>query len=392
VILEGESLFNDASALLIYRIAVTAAITGSFSGWKVVTTLLLTAGGGVVVGIALARLYIRLPVHGVDMAPAVLMQFLSTFGVWLIADAAGLSAIITMVSYAITLARYAPGMTGGRRRMASYAVWEVVVFVLNVLAFVLIGLQLRDVLGRMQGSDSRLYVEFAAAICVTVIVTRIVWVMSYNAVVRVEAKYLSTRTPPRRSMLPTVSSGTLVSWCGMRGIVTLAAALALPDGASSKFPSRDLIVLAAFCVVLCTLVLQGMTLRPLMKRLCLTDDGSVEREINLARTETARAALRLLQEVDPQPAATLLRREYEARLRLSETENKQPNAGEHSPRLRELQRKLVKAQRAALLELRAQYVIGDDAFHAAEEEVDLLELSADARIHPGVEGEESAKV
>lgn len=391
VILEGESLFNDASALLIYRIAVVAAVTGSFSGWAVAPTLLLTAGGGVLVGMVLARVYLRIPIHSGDMAIAVLMQFLSTFAVWLIADALGLSAIITMVAYAMTLARYAPAMIGGRRRIASYAVWEVVVFVLNVLAFVLIGLQLRDILARMQSSDARLYAWFATAICATVIIARVAWVMSYNSVVRWKIRHFGSNTP-RPMMVPTVGTGMLISWCGMRGIVTLAAALALPDG-SPKFPYRDLIVLAAFCVVLSTLVLQGLTLRPLMQVLGLKDDGSVEREINVARVETARAALQALEKQEPHPAVDLLRREYEARLRANSVDAASASDVAHNlPKLAELQRQMAAAQRQALVELRARYVIGDDAFHAAEEEIDLLELSADARIHPEFGLEDSAKV
>lgn len=389
VILEGESLFNDASALLIYRIAVGAAVTGSFSGWSVLPTLLLTAGGGVIVGIALARFYLWLPIHSSDMAVAVLMQFLSTFGVWLIADRLGLSAIITMVSYAMTAARFAPAMIGGRRRIASYAVWEVVVFVLNVLAFVLIGLQLRDILTRLQGSDWHGYAWFAAAICVTVIAMRIAWVMGYNTVVRAANKLLRRRAP-RPAMLPSPRSGILVAWCGMRGIVTLAAALALPDGGQHGFPHRDLIVVAAFAVVLCTLVLQGMTLRPLLHLLRLRDDGTVERELITARIETARAALRALDACEPHPAADILRREYEARLRINSDDNLP--SGANSPQLAETQRQLAQAQRAALVELRARDVIGDDAFHAAEEEIDLLELSAEARIHPDLTYEQQAKL
>lgn len=379
VILQGESLFNDASALLIYRIAVAAAVTGSFTPWQVVPMLLLTAGGGAVVGIVLARIYLRLPVHTVDMAAAVLLQFLSTFAVWLIAEAIGLSPIITMVSYAMTLARYAPALIGGRRRIATYAVWEVVVFVLNVLAFILIGLQLSGILTRMQGSDRSLYVMFAAAVCVTVIVARMLLVLSYNHVLRLKVAMFGTRRV-RAAMLAAPGSGILVSWCGMRGIVTVATALALPE----HFPYRDLIVLAAFCVVLTTLVLQGLTLRPLMRRLHLEDDDSVERELSVARSETARAALRVLEGREPHPAAELLQREYLVRSRVEQNGPDDATGGQHSLHLRDLQRELAKAQRQALTELRARYVIGDDAFHIAEEEIDLLELSAEARVHPDV--------
>jgi CPA1 family monovalent cation:H+ antiporter len=372
VILQGESLFNDASALLAYRIAVGAAMSGTFSGWTLLPTLLLTCGGGIVAGILLARAYLWITSHLTDLTIAIVMQFIGTFAVWILAERMGLSAIITVVSYAMTLARYAPARIGGRARIASYAVWDVAVFVLNVLAFVLIGLQLRGIVERIQGAEWQIYLSCAGAVCLAVILVRIVWVMSYNTVVRWKIRRFGARSP-RPMMLPTPGSGLLVAWCGMRGIVTLAAALALPD---DSFPHRDLIVFCAFCVVLVTLVVQGMTLGPLLRWLGLRDDGSVERELELARAETARAAITALEKQGPPAAAELLRREYQARIR---PENHEPDT------LAALQRRAVQAQRQALVDLRAREVIGDDAFHAAEEELDLLELTADTRIRPDVQ-------
>jgi monovalent cation/hydrogen antiporter len=382
VILEGESLFNDASALLVYRVAVGAAITGAHAGWQILPLLLLTCGGGVIAGIVLARLYLWLTRGIDDIQISVILQFVGTFAVWIIADHLGLSAIITVVSYAMTIAQLAPGRIDARHRIASYAVWEVAVFVLNVLAFVLIGLQLRMILTRMRDSDWHTYAVCAAAVCVTVIVVRIVWVMIYGYTMR----WLTRRFPDRKSKArttPTRGAGLVLSWAGMRGIVTLAAALALPDGSpETGFPYRDLIILCAFCVVLTTLVVQGMTLRPLLAMFGLKDDGSVEREVRLARVETARAALRVLQEEnDGHPSIDVLRSEYEARIRSGERTARGDDRRE--TRMTELQRRAVRAQRQALLNLRSREVIGDDAFHAAEEEIDLLELTADARIRPG---------
>src|SRR5262249_32945846 len=158
-------------------------------------------------------------------------------------------------------------------------------------------------------------------------------------------------------------TGVIISWCGMRGIVTLAAALALPDG-DAAFPHRDLIVFCAFCVVLSTLVIQGATLRPLLNALGVRDDGSVERELQTARVETARAAIQELESRPASPSVNILRREYEARMEPGDTE-----PGERGPEsLAELQQHAALAQRRALVELRARSVIGDDAFHVAEEE------------------------
>jgi Na+/H+ antiporter len=383
VILEGESLFNDASALLVYRFAVAAAMTGAASGWSIVPQLLLTCGGGIVVGVLLARLFMWAARRVDDIPISIILQFVGTFEVWLIADRLGLSAIITVVSYAMTIAQRAPGRFNARHRISSYAVWEVAVFVLNVLAFVLIGLQLRTILSRIHGPEWRTYVECAAAVCVTVILVRIIWVMWYGVYMRWRARHSHSRGP-RSIRAPTVGAGLVVSWAGMRGIVTLAAALALPNGsAAGTFPFRDMIILCAFCVVLTTLVVQGLTLRPLMSALGLKDDGSVEREIRLARVETARAALRGFAQEEQHPALEVLRIEYEARIRSGERPATRDEAPAGDTRITELQRRAIVVQRKLLVDLRARSVIGDDAFHAAEEELDLLELTADSRIKPG---------
>jgi CPA1 family monovalent cation:H+ antiporter len=328
-----------------------------------------------------------------DIPIAVMLQFVGTFAVWLLASRLGLSAIITMIAYAMTLARRAPARTDARRRIASYAVWDVVVFVLNVLAFVLIGLQLRAIRTRVPDSQWHVYLGSAAAVCVTVIVVRFVWVLSYNRIARWRLRMRAARASGdaaanRRPMtMPTVGGGLAIAWCGMRGIVTLAAAMALPDGSEgAAFPYRDLILFCAFAVVLVTLVVQGMTLRPLMAWVGLEDDGSVDREVRLARVETARAALKALDGPYPSPSLETLRREYEVRIRLGNDEAQAsaalPAAQSGAATLAEALRRAVAAQRLTLLELRARSIIGDDAFHVAEEELDLLELSADERIRP----------
>jgi CPA1 family monovalent cation:H+ antiporter len=266
-------------------------------------------------------------------------------------------------------------------------VWEVAVFVLNVLAFILIGLQLRGIVTRLSGGHTN-YVLGALAVCAATIGVRVLFWLPFTAVVH--RIILRTRSENAVSS----GGGLVIAWCGMRGIVTLAAALALPDGPSA-FPHRDFIVLAAFSVVLCTLVLQGLSLGPLMRRLSLRDEGSVERELRMARIETARAALAALAGSAAEPAAGLLRREYAARMRFEETADQlESTAGDglslestagDGLSLAALQREAALAQRQRLVVLRAESVIGDDAFHAAEAEIDLLELSADGRIHPGAE-------
>src|SRR6266536_663067 len=305
VVLEGESLFNDASALLVYRIAAAAAMTGSFSGWSVAPVLALTWGGGVLAGILLARLYLRLTASVQDIPISILLQFISTFAVWIFAVRIGVSAIITVVCYAMTISRYAPARMDAARRIASYAVWDVAVFVLNVMAFILIGLQLRGIVTRLDASEWRTYGLCAVAVC----------------------------------------AGLIISWCGMRGIVSLATALALPSGSPGVFPYRDLIVLCAFSVVLTTLVIQGLTLRWLIEWTGVRDDGLVEREVGLARAETARVALRALEE-EPSPIFQTLRRDYEARRR-SGADQSAGSRAERSSSTALLQRLLVDTQRQA---------------------------------------------
>ena len=375
VILEGESLFNDASSLLIYRVAVGAALTGAFSGWSVIPTLLLTCGGGAFIGWIFARVYILFSSRVTDVPINVLLQFIAAFAIWLLAERLGLSAIITVVAYAMTLARRLAGRVNARLRLASSTVWEVAVIVLNVLAFVLIGLQLRGVVERVEGDGWKTHAIAAVVVCATVIIVRIVWIMTYANI----ARRIGLRRGWEQQDLPTFESGVLASWCGMRGIVTLATALALPAGAT-PFPYRDIIVFCAFCVVLTTLVFQGLTLRPLMSKLHFTRDDTLERELMMAREATARAALEAVKaEGAHARAAESLRTEYEARLQRHAVGRPPDDLDEA---LAGLQRQAVAAQRNALCQLRARKMVGDAAYHQLEEELDLLELTAEVRARP----------
>ncbi len=378
-ILGGESLLNDASALLIYRLAVGAvAAGGAFSARAVAPTFLLGVAGSVVAGPILARLYMRLVRRLADDAPSlIIMQFVGCFGVWMLAERVGLSGVLTIVSYAITIARVAPDRTPARLRVPSYAVWETAVFVLNVLAFFLIGLQIRPIMEALDPAQQTQYLAVAGAVLATCILGRIAWAMSFNAVVRLKVRLYGFH-PPRPMMRPTVRSGLIISWCGMRGIVTLAAALALPIGndAAGGFPFRDLIVLTAFIVVLGTLVIHGLTLRPLLSLLDLHDDDPVGREVALAREAAVRAALQAI-DGDTSLEAEWLRQEYTEVLRQAGND---PDGNAPAPLpVGALRRRAVAAARAAVSNLRRRGEIGDDAFHRVEEQLDWYELSAGPR-------------
>jgi len=387
VILEGESLFNDASALLVYRMAVGATVTGFLSGWEILPTLLGVTLGSVVLGLVLARPTLALSARINDVATAVVVQFCGTFGVWMLAERLHLSGIITMVVFAMAASRRAPDVMPARIRVPSWAVWEVAVFVLNVLAFILVGFQLKSIAARASGAMGARYALVAAAVCATAILARIAWVSGAAALSRRRCRPRADGTrAPHDAVGLTARGAAVVGWCGMRGTVTLAAALALPTGqdGGAPFPYRDLILVTAFGVVLGTLVLQGLTLRPLLLRLRLEDDGSVEREVRLARVEALRAALLATDAWPGAETAALLRQSYELQLRRAEEElGRDGGDGTTEVAARAstpldadaaVVHAATGAQRRRLVALRADGTIGDAAFQRLEEELDWAEL------------------
>jgi Na+/H+ antiporter len=363
-ILEGESLLNDASALLIYRVAVGVAVAHHLQWNEFAPSLGVALVGSLAAGYLCARLWMRVTQRITEAPSAIIVQFAGTFTIWIVAEHLGLSGILTIVAYAITLARTVPAQTPARLRVPTYAVWETAVFVLNVLAFVLIGLQLRPIWERLDDPVRWQYCLVAAAVLGMVILTRIAWVMFYGAVLR----FVIARGLLRTKTAPTVKGGIVVSWCGMRGIVTLAAAFALPE----NFPYRDLMLLTAFTVVLGSLMIQGLTLRPLILALRLKDDDPVRSEVAHGRAVAYRAALDEI-DGDPSEEAELLRLEYRALL-LRAGDDGGVASGElpADP----LRRRAIHAARQSILNLRETEEIGDDAFHRLEEELDWAEMSA----------------
>ena len=369
-ILEGESLLNDASALLIYRVAVGAVAVEHLKWSEFAPSVVLALAGSLVAGYLFARLWLLLSRRVSEAPSAIILQFAGAFTVWIVADRIGLSGILTIVAYGITIARTAPARTPARLRVPAYAVWETTVFILNVLAFMLIGMQLRPIWSRLDEVVRTEYVAVAACVLAAVILARIVWLMSYVVTLRTRvAQRLLLR---RNIVVPTVKGGMVVAWCGMRGIVTLAAAFALPE----NFPYRDLILLTAVAVVLGSLVVQGLTLRPLILALKLKQDNRVAVEVARARAITYRAALDEI-EGDPSEEAEILRLEYRAMLMRAESD---PHGGVPTSELPAdpLRRRAIGAARRSLLKLRRSEEIGDDAFHQIEEELDHAELSAEA--------------
>lgn len=366
-ILEGESLLNDASSLLIYRLAVGAVAAGGFSPSAVAPTFLLAVVGGIIAGLVFGWATLQLMERIEHIPTSIILQFVCTFGVWILAEKLGLSAVLTMVCYALSMARTGPARIPARARMATNVVWRAAVFALNILAFIFIGLQIRPILDATAPGDRVHYFTVSAAVLVTVILVRLIWHMLFNAATR---RVHRTRgfNPPRPLMRPTVGTGLLISWSGMRGIVTLAAALALP----SNFPYRGLIVLTSAAVVLGTLVVQGLTLKPLLRYLDLHDDDPVGREESAAHAQALAAALEVIPD-DVSAVADSVRRKLKLHLTFEPDASAavREKIGTHGALLSQA----VQAARKAVLAMRTDEEIGDDAYHRIEEKLDWLDSS-----------------
>jgi CPA1 family monovalent cation:H+ antiporter len=361
MVLKGESLLNDAVALLIFATAVGWARDGSLE--KLAPEVALAVPGGLLLGYLSARAYIVLsrPLEGT--LGGTIASFAGTFTVWVIADRLHLSAILATVANAMTLAHHVPYRQRARDRVNTYAVWGTVVFLLNVLAFLLTGLQARSILSHLGDGQLDRALEFAGIVLAVVVGVRLAWVMLYNRLVNLIARWGWYDQPP------TLAQGVVVSWCGMRGLVTLATALALPE----HFPERDLIVLCALAVVLGTLVVQGLTLGPLIRLLRFPSDDSLAQELAGARRTLLDTALACLADQSGD-AARQLSAVYE-RDRAALKDGGHPRIVSETYHLRRL---AIAAKRRTLADLRRGGHIDDDAFHILEQELDWAELAAAA--------------
>jgi Na+/H+ antiporter len=363
-VLKGESLLNDGVALLIFAAAVNVA-TSDRPAIHVLPELAFAVPGGILLGIAIGATLAWMMRWMYGTLSATLLGFVTTFGAWILAEHLHLSAILCVVAFGMTIAHVLPARTPPRERVHTYAVWEAVVFLLNVLAFFLMGLQASEIISRLNPAELMDACGFAAIVFGVVVAVRFAWVMLY---MRANA-FVSSKRGKKGS---TNAQAVLVSWCGMRGLVTLATALSLP----STFPERDLIVLSAFAVVLGTLVLQGLTLRPLIRLLSFPPDRSFDKEIAAARLQLIDAAVSSMADRDG-TAATRLREIYEEERKISA-------AGDHPRDVSEydaLRRENIAAKRLKLAELRHSGAIDDDVFHALEQELDWAELAASSPHH-----------
>ncbi|PKU24796.1 cation:proton antiporter [Telmatospirillum siberiense] len=366
MVLEGESLLNDASALLLYRLAVGAGAAGTFSVTDAVPTFAVIVFGSAAAGWLLAWPVGQLTKRIEDAPSSAIFQFVITFSVWLAAEHLGLSGVVTIVIFGLTMARRSAPPMPARLRVPSFAIWETVTAVLNVLAFTLIGLQIRPILEALSVAERLRYLGAALAVLATVIIVRFAWVMTYHVLVQWKNRVFGRHPARSATSPPTTKGGLVIAWSGMRGIVTLAAAMALPEG----FPYRDFIQLAAFVVVLGTLVIQGMTLRPLLVLLGLPKDTTVEAELGLARETALKAALTEIPK-DHTPAARRLREEYGEAMSLAQLGRDPRDTPDNA-----LRQRVVAVARDAVEDLRSTDAIGDDAYRRIEAELDWHELSS----------------
>jgi len=375
-VLDGESLVNDATALVALRFAIAAVATGTFSLAHAGEEFLLAGGGGILFGLAIGWLAVQVQSRLNDPPVQTTLSLLTPFAAYLPADHLGLSGVLAVVSTGLYTGWRAPEVVSARTRLQVGPFWEMIVFLLNGLVFILIGLQLPEVMGRLAGQSRLLLLEDAVVVCGAVIVARILWVFP--------ASYLPRLLFPdvcRNDPCPDWRSVAIVAWTGMRGVVSLAAALALPLTlpGGSPFPGRDLILFLTFSVILATLVLQGLSLPPLIRWLGVVDDHGPEREERHARLQANHAALTRLNELADaaEPAAVeRLRGEYEDRIRQLEVCDPEP--GDHPPQLHtnSYQKLLAEAlviERRAIIRLRNERVINDNVLRRIQKDLDFAE-------------------
>jgi monovalent cation/hydrogen antiporter len=374
-VVEGENLTNDWTALVLYRFAVAAVATGTFSLGEAALEFVWSGLGGLLIGLVAGRI-IREVRRRIDDPPIeITISILSGYAAYLPAEAVGVSGVIAAVTVGVYMGWYTPELTTPLMRLQGVAVWEILTFLLNAILFLLVGLQLPTVLDEISGHSAGELVLWGVLISGVVIAVRMVWQFTVVYIIR---------AVDRRAVQRTRRAGwrqrVVVGWAGMRGSVSLAAALALPltTDAGAPFPERDLIIFLAFAVILATLVGQGLTLAPLIRRLGIHDDGTEEREEVEARIRLAEAAIARTEELareDWVRSDTIerVRALYEYRRRrfgaISGGDGDEYQ--ERTANYIRLMFEIIDAQRTTLIELRNVGDISDEIRRRVERELDL---------------------
>lgn len=379
-VLEGESLFNDATALVTFKVAVAAAVGEGVSSSQTVGLFFLDAVGGVAVGFVVGRVIAQIRRRVTDVTTELTISLVSGYGAFIPADQLGLSGVLAVVTCGVYLGFQAPRIASLESRMQSDGLWSMITFLINAALFILIGDQLPVIVGNLHGRTTASAIGDAAIVCATVIAMCFVWNFLVTALIR-----LVDRRPTQRARRATWQTRVVASWAGMRGAVSLAAALSLPltTKADRPLPGRALIQFITFALILVTVVGQGLTLPLLIRRLGVSGDGDTEEAEELhARLGIARAALQRLDALSeedwPQEQSIeRTRRLYEYRMRRFKTRaGKIPDEDrieEGSLRFQRMMHEVFAAQRDALLGLRNEREISSDVMRRLERELDLEE-------------------
>jgi monovalent cation/hydrogen antiporter len=374
-ILEGESLVNDGMALVLYKFAVAAAVSGAFSFWHAAWRLPVNVVGGIAVGLAVAYL-VRQVRRRVDDSPTeVAIALLSGYLAYLPAAALGVSGVLAAVTIGVYMGWYTPELTNVQTRISGNAFWEILVFLVNALLFALVGLQLHAIASRLAISGT--LIGEAAAVVGAVVVVRLVCVPVFTYVPRLLFRRIRERDP-----YPPWQAPVVIAWAGVRGAVSLAAALALP----TDVPDRDVIVFVTFAVILFSLIGPIVTLPGLARLIGIEDDGGAEREDAKARIKASEAALARIDQIQAQGWAnedSLERARGQYRFRTNRfrarlTGEDGDGVEDRSVRYQRLRRELLDAEREAVVSLRNQGVITEEVMHRVQRDIDLEDLRLDA--------------
>lgn len=376
ILIKAESLFNDATSLVIFNVALVAAVTGAFSWASGIWQLFIDAAGGAAIGLAVGWVVGLIRRHVDDTLLQNTISLLSGYAAYYPADAMHLSGVLAAITAGLYLGRQTYSITSASSRVQITAMREITLFLINGLLFILVGLQLRPILVGLTGAETPAsLIAMAAAISLTVIVVRIVWALP--------AAYLPAALSPKIRAAegrPSWKNVSVVAWTGLRGGVSLAAALAVPltiaDGA--PFPHRDLILFLTFAVILATLVGQGLTLPALIRALGITAE-SPEREEALARLRATRAARTALERIAQQPWADreVVRdvREHlkKAAAHHRATRDHTVSSGQErsATAARRIRHELNEAQSREIVRLRDEGAINDATVRTIQRELDL---------------------
>jgi CPA1 family monovalent cation:H+ antiporter len=377
--IEGEGLFNDATALVAYRVAVAAVVAGSFSLAEAGLRFVLGALGGVAIGIAVGWVVAEIRKHTTDAQVSVTISLLSGYAAFVPADAIGASGILATVAAGIYMGIRGPGILPARTRLQGYFVWDILDFLINATLFVLIGLQLRAVVSGLSGQPATTLVVYALAVTGAVVGTRLAWFFTVPYLIRA-----IDRRPAQRARRVGARWRLVMAWSGMRGVVSLVVALALPHatGAGDGFPKRDLIVFLTFSVILFTLVVQGLSLPALIRRLGVSDGGAEADEEVRARLVATKAAIAQLdalagEEWTRDETVEWMRALYEYRKRrfAARAGKIEDDEGYENRSLvyQQMVQLVLGAQREALLRMRGDGELSNEAMNRILRELDLEE-------------------